>query len=121
MRLNRIWGKRMKKSIKRYLAFIMAFAMMATYSFGPQNINVFADDEEITAVAAEQQTTEAEKPARHRTTVEKLLLRRRRQVLKIQQRPQNLLMWKPRPRLNQKQKQQQRRRTAIRHSLSVRL
>ena len=53
----------MKKSIKRYLAFIMAFAMMATYSFGPQNINVFAEDEEITAVAAEQQTTEAEKPA----------------------------------------------------------
>ena len=45
----------MKKSIKRYLAFILAFAMMATYSFGPQNINVFAENEDQpTTVAAQQ-------------------------------------------------------------------
>jgi len=61
----------MKKNIKRYLAFILAFALMATYSFGPQNISVFAEGDEGTSTVAEQQDNGADKKAPAPKPVEK--------------------------------------------------
>ena len=61
----------MKKNIKRYLAFILAFALMATYSFGPQNINVFAEGNDEPSAAAEQQADSPQKKAPDPKPVEK--------------------------------------------------
>jgi len=63
----------MKKNIRRFLALFMAFAMLAAYSFSPQNLTAFAVSaaEEPTVAAQEaEKTTETTQPTTEETQAE---------------------------------------------------